>query len=170
MSKSKKRRRPKNKKKTAVKEFKKEMIPEVEKPLHLSPSIGEHEIRPLVGFKPRVPHEADGILIEPPPSFACAIGTILDATDAADPPLEPPDVHFKSQGFLVGRKAFGSVVTINPNSGVADFPQIIEPVEMIFFVILLLYDILFSLRKLLPCIIGNPLREASKSFRKIGTP
>ena len=33
MSKSKKRRRPKNKKKTAVKEFKKEMIPEVEKDL-----------------------------------------------------------------------------------------------------------------------------------------
>ncbi|MBT3546229.1 MAG: hypothetical protein HN487_00835 [Flavobacterium sp.] len=33
MSKSKKRRRPKNKKKPVVKEFKKEMIPEVEKDL-----------------------------------------------------------------------------------------------------------------------------------------
>jgi hypothetical protein len=28
--------------------------------------------------------------IEPPPSLACATGTIPDATAAADPPLEPP--------------------------------------------------------------------------------
>ncbi len=40
--------------------------------------------------------------IEPPPSLACAIGTIPAATAAAEPPLEPPAVRPVSQGLRVG--------------------------------------------------------------------
>lgn len=43
-----------------------------------------------------------GILIEPPPSLAPAKGTIPDETAAAAPPLDPPGVHSRFQGFLAG--------------------------------------------------------------------
>ena len=46
--------------------------------------------RPRDGLSPNSPHAADGMRIDPPPSFPCAIGTMPDATAAADPPLEPP--------------------------------------------------------------------------------
>ena len=40
--------------------------------------------------------------IEPPPSLACATGTIPDATAAAEPPLEPPVEWSRFQGLRVG--------------------------------------------------------------------
>ena len=45
-------------------------MPECVNPPHLSPWVGENEIRPLVGFRPTRPQQAAGILIEPPPSLA----------------------------------------------------------------------------------------------------
>ena len=43
-----------------------------------------------------------GMRIDPPPSPACATGTIPLATAAADPPLEPPGVWSRFHGLCVG--------------------------------------------------------------------
>ena len=47
-------------------------------------------MRPRVGFRPNSPQHDAGIRIEPPPSLACAAGTMRVATAADDPPLDPP--------------------------------------------------------------------------------
>ena len=120
----------------------------------MSPCDGAKEILPRVGFKPTKPQQAAGILMEPPPSLACAIGTDLDATADAEPPLEPPVVLFVSYGFLVGPNSFGSVVIINPYSGAADLPQINAPLDIKRFVKTLLNFCLVFFRYLLPCIMG----------------
>jgi hypothetical protein len=65
--------------------------------------------------------------IEPPPSLACAIGTMPAATAAAEPPEEPPVVRRESQGLRLGPKAAGSVVGSRPNSGVLVLPQMTRP-------------------------------------------
>lgn len=41
-------------------------------------------------LRPTVPQHEAGILIEPPPSLACATGTTPAATSAAAPPEDPP--------------------------------------------------------------------------------
>ena len=43
-----------------------------------------------------------GMRIEPPPSPACATGTMPLATAAAEPPLEPPELRVVSHGLRVG--------------------------------------------------------------------
>jgi len=92
-------------------------------------------VRARVGFNPnRAQHEA-GILIDPPPSLACAIGTIRAATAAAAPPLEPPGVRAKSQGLFVGPNASGSVIGARPNSGTLVFPTVISPARRVRTVI-----------------------------------
>ena len=50
-------------------------------------------MRARVGFSPKTPQQEDGMRIDPPPSLAWAMGTIPEATAAADPPLEPPVVR-----------------------------------------------------------------------------
>ena len=60
------------------------------RPLMMSPSIGPSGLRARVGFRPTRPQHEAGMRIEPPPSLACAIGTMPAATAAAEPPLEPP--------------------------------------------------------------------------------
>ena len=64
-----------------------------------SPTSGPSEIRWRVGFSPNRPQQLAGIRIEPPPSLAWAIGTMPEATAAAEPPLEPPVVRSVSQGL-----------------------------------------------------------------------
>ena len=54
-----------------------------------SPS-GEATTRFRVGLNPTRPQQAAGILIDPPPSFACAIGSAPAATSAAEPPDDAP--------------------------------------------------------------------------------
>src|SRR5947208_3626842 len=76
---------------------------------------------------PKSPQQEAGSLIEPPRSLASAIGTIPDATAAADPPLEPPGVRAVSQGFRVGPKRAGSQTGLIPNSGVFVLPRITSP-------------------------------------------
>ena len=67
-----------------------------------SPNSGASETRPREGFRPTRPQQDAGILIEPPPSLACAIGTIPAATAAAEPPLEPPVERVVSHGLRAG--------------------------------------------------------------------
>src|SRR3546814_20980837 len=45
--------------------------------------------RPRLGLRPTRPLIEAGIRIEPPPSLACATGTIPAPTAAAEPPPEP---------------------------------------------------------------------------------
>ena len=46
--------------------------------------------RPREGLSPTRPQHEAGIRIDPPPSLAWAIGTTPAATNAAEPPEEPP--------------------------------------------------------------------------------
>ena len=59
-------------------------------PLQQSPSSFSMAVKPRLGFSPNKPQQAAGIRIDPPPSVACATGTMPAATAAAAPPLEPP--------------------------------------------------------------------------------
>src|SRR6476620_7378039 len=97
------------------------------KPPQPSPRSGPSGLRARVGFKPNTPHAEAGIRIEPPPSLACANGTMPAATAAAEPPLDPPVVRVTSHGLRVGPNSAGSVVGMMPYSGVLVFPTTIRP-------------------------------------------
>ena len=68
-----------------------------------------------------------GMRIEPPPSLACAAGTMPAATAAAEPPLEPPALWSRFHGLRVGPNASGSVVGSRPSSGVLVRPRMTSP-------------------------------------------
>ena len=68
-----------------------------------------------------------GIRIEPPPSLACATGTMPEATAAPEPPLEPPVVRSVFQGLRLAPYASGSVVGRMPSSGVLVLPMTTKP-------------------------------------------
>src|SRR5262249_37561061 len=74
-----------------------------EAPPQPSPASGPIGLRARVGLRPKRPQQEAGILIEPPPSVACAMGTTPAATAAAEPPLEPPELCFKLHGLRVAR-------------------------------------------------------------------
>ena len=65
--------------------------------------------------------------MEPPPSLACANGTMPLATAAAEPPLDPPGERLVSQGLWVAPQASGSVVGTLPSSGLLVRPAITKP-------------------------------------------
>src|SRR4029078_9646450 len=98
-----------------------------EKPPQPSPRSGPSGLRARVGFKPNTRLAEAGIRIDPPPSLACATGRIRAATAAPAPPDEPPDECARFQGLRVGPCRRGSVVGINPNSGLALLPKIVRP-------------------------------------------
>src|ERR1700738_1902498 len=99
-----------------------------EKPAQPSPRSGPIGLRARVGFNPNTPDAEAGMRIEPPPSLACATGTMRAATAAAAPPDDPPEECARFHGFRVGPNRRGSVVGINPNSGLELFPKIVTPV------------------------------------------
>ena len=74
----------------------------VELPPRPSPVTGAKVLRPRVGLSPTSPQLAAGARIEPKPSLACAIGSMRAPTAAAAPPLDPPEIRVRSQGFFVG--------------------------------------------------------------------
>ena len=80
-------------------------------------------MRPRVGFSPNSPQQAAGMRIEPPPSLACAAGTMPAATAAANPPLESARRPVGSQGLCVGPNSRGSVTGRSPSSGAAVRPK-----------------------------------------------
>ena len=63
-----------------------------------------------------MPQAAAGIRIEPPVSVPSDASAIPAATEAADPPLEPPGDRFGSNGFRAGPNAESSFVVPNANS------------------------------------------------------
>ncbi len=65
--------------------------------------------------------------MEPPPSPAVANDTRPAATAAALPPLDPPGVRERSQGFRVTPHVTDSVNGCIPNSGSVVFPTGIAP-------------------------------------------
>ena len=50
---------------------------------------------------PGSPQYEDGMRIDPPPSLPVHAGNIAAATDAADPPEDPPGVRLVSHGLRV---------------------------------------------------------------------
>ena len=64
---------------------------------------------PGPGLRPNRPQTAAGMRTEPSPSVPCAIGTIADATAAADPPDDPPGVRCRSHGL----RAIPNALSVN---------------------------------------------------------
>src|SRR6185312_12039202 len=104
-------------------------------PFQLSPTSGPAGVRARVGFKPKRPQADAGMRIEPPPSVACAIGTMRAATAAAEPPLEPPALCAGFHGLRVGPNRRGSVELARPSSGVLVLPTITRPARLSRWVI-----------------------------------
>src|ERR1700688_5074890 len=98
-----------------------------ENPAQPSPRSGPSGLRARVGFNPNTPEAEAGIRMEPPPSLACATGTMRAATAAPAPPDDPPGECAGFHGFRVAPNSRGSVVGINPNSGVELLPKIVTP-------------------------------------------
>ena len=96
----------------------------------MSPYWGASELRARVGLSPTRPQHDAGIRIDPPPSLACATGTMPDATAAADPPEDPPVECPVFHGLRDGPKRRGSAVGRMPNSGVLVLPQMTKPASM----------------------------------------
>src|SRR6202047_2123598 len=100
-----------------------------ENPPQPSPRSGPIGVRARGGFNPTTPDAEAGMRIEPPPSLACATGTMRAATAAPAPPEDPPEECARFHGFRVGPNSRDSVVGSNPNSGLALLPKIVTPVS-----------------------------------------
>src|SRR5579863_3655146 len=72
-----------------------------------------------------------GFRNDPPLSLPSAIGTIPHARLTAAPPLLPPRVFVRSQGFLVAPNTALKVCDPAPNSGVLLLPRQIAPALLI---------------------------------------
>jgi hypothetical protein len=133
---------------------------------------GPSDVRPRDGFSPTRPQQLAGMRIEPPPSLACATGTIPLATAAAEPPLEPPVVRVTSQGLRVGPCASGSVVGTRPNSGVFVRPRHTNPASRYFCARLsVCVDFQFAaFRKPAPQWYGSSFTAHKRSLNSVGTP
>ena len=90
-------------------------------------------MRPYVGFTPTTPQNAAGWRTDPPVSEPNAIGTMPAATDAADPPDDPPGTRVLSSGFLAGPYAECSVDDPIANSSMLPLPTRIAPAARSFF-------------------------------------
>jgi hypothetical protein len=78
-----------------------------------------------------MPVQAAGMRMEPPPSVPMASGPSPAATAALAPPLEPPGVRSRCQGFRVIPKTRLWVAPIQPKVGVFVFPSWMAPAAFI---------------------------------------
>src|SRR5215510_1518079 len=74
-----------------------------------------------------MPHNEDGIRIDPPVSEPTDPNPRLRATAVPDPPLDPPAIRSLSHGFRVVPKWGLTVVTPNANSWRLVLPTITAP-------------------------------------------
>ena len=88
---------------------------------------GASGTRPRVGFRPTTSQQALGMRQDPPPSLPTERGEIPAAVAAAAPPLEPPELYSRFQGFRVAPKIRFSVTGRRPNSEVFVLPITIAP-------------------------------------------
>ena len=134
-----------------------------------SPS-GASDTRPRVALRPTRPQHDAGMRIEPPPSLACAIGTMPEATAPALPPDEPPVVREGSQGLRAGPKRSGSVTGKMPSSGVLVLPTMIAPASRRRRTSVLSSSGTQSPIAFMPIAQRIPLVSATRSLTAIGTP
>src|SRR5215510_501885 len=87
-------------------------------------------MRARVGLSPNKPQQLAGIRIEPPPSVACAMGTMPEATAVAEPPLEPPALCWTFQGFRVRPNSRDSEEVDRPSSQLCVLPKITKPARL----------------------------------------
>jgi len=85
-----------------------------------------------VGLIPTTPQWEAGCRMEPPVSEPSAPRHIPAATEAADPPLEPPGTRLRSQGFLVGLNPEFSVDEPMANSSILSLPAVTAPAALSF--------------------------------------
>src|SRR5690606_18273773 len=76
-------------------------------------------IRPNVGFSPKTPQQAAGILMDPPVSVPIATSAKDAATDAAEPLEEPPGISFGKRGLTGVPKA--SFMPVIPKASSCSF-------------------------------------------------
>src|SRR5262249_57457061 len=126
-------------------------------------------LRARVGLRPKTPQQEAGIRIDPPPSLAWAMGTMPAATAAADPPLEPPAVCVRRQGFRVGPKRRGSVEGASPISRLLVLPNITRPPRLRRAVISLSWSTPLSFESRLPFRVTAPSQWAPLCLRGEGT-
>src|SRR5438132_7278210 len=67
-----------------------------------SGTMPRQEMRPQVGFNPKMPQSDAGIRMEPPVSVPMLPQQRPAATASAEPPLDPPATRARSQGFRTG--------------------------------------------------------------------
>src|SRR6266566_700998 len=135
-------------------------------PFHPSPRSGPMGLRARVGFRPNSPQHEAGIRIEPPPSVACAMGSMPAATAAAAPPLEPPALISQFQGFLVGPNSRGSVEVESPNSGVLVLPKMTRPARFMRATISLSWSATALRKNSEPADVTAPAQYAPRSLRR----
>src|SRR5215469_8543282 len=108
--------------------------------------------------------------MDPPPSLACATGTIPLATAAAEPPDEPPVEWPVFQGLRAGGKLRPSVVTVVPSSGTLVRPRWMKPAARSCSA---RYDVTGQARSRSgpsPNVVGSPAPVQPKAFNNIRTP
>ena len=74
--------------------------------------------RPYGGLNPTTPQNDAGIRIDPPMSEPVASVVVPAASDAPEPPLEPPGEKAVCQGLRVTPHSFVQVTGAQENSGV----------------------------------------------------
>ena len=82
-------------------------------------NIASSGFLPYGGLYPTRPQVDAGILIDPPMSEPVQMVEVPEASEADDPPEEPPDVKLVFQGFLVIPHRRDQVKPAHENSGVA---------------------------------------------------
>ena len=90
-------------------------------------AFGARGMRPGVGRSANVPQKLAGVRTEPPRSVPWATVTIPDATAAADPPLDPPELRSRENGVTVDSQSWLTLRGPKPNSGVLVLPRRIPP-------------------------------------------
>src|SRR5208283_4544209 len=111
------------------------------------------ETRPYVGLKPTRLQNAAGSRIEPPVSLPIPIAASQAATDAAEPPLEPPGTRVRSYGFFVTPSAEFSHELPIANSSMFALPIGTQPASSKRCTAVAVYGATHCSRILLPAVV-----------------
>ena len=87
-------------------------------------------------------------------------------TAAAAPPLEPPDMRVRSQGFFVAPCNCGSQVRLRPSSQVLVRPKITTPARFSRLTSSLSSAGTTSSKNRQPRVVGQPASDALRSFSR----